>query len=76
MTAVQSLRDTFVTDILRQLQNAPISSTGLRLATECSPICLTYPESNVDQVEPATPCLQSKLGNTMWLILLTFTYVT
>ena len=31
---------------------------------------------DVTGIEPATPCLQSKLGNTMWLILLAFTYVT
>jgi hypothetical protein len=29
----------------------------------------------VTGIEPVTPCLQSKLGNTRWLILLAFTYV-
>jgi hypothetical protein len=31
---------------------------------------------DVRGIEPLTPCLQSKPGNTMWLILLAFTYVT
>ena len=30
---------------------------------------------DVTGFEPATPCLQSKPGSTMWLILLAFTYV-
>ncbi len=30
---------------------------------------------DVTGIEPVTPCLQSKPGNTMWLILLAFTYV-
>ena len=31
---------------------------------------------DVTGIEPVTPCLQSKQGNIMWLILLAFTYVT
>ncbi len=30
---------------------------------------------DVAGIEPATPCLQSKCGNTMWLHRLAFTYV-
>jgi hypothetical protein len=30
---------------------------------------------DVTGIEPVTPCLQSKQGSTMWLILLAFTYV-
>jgi hypothetical protein len=30
---------------------------------------------DVAGIEPATPCLQSIARNTMWLILLAFTYV-
>ena len=30
---------------------------------------------DVTGIEPVTPCLQSKYGNTMWLLLLAFTYV-
>ncbi len=30
---------------------------------------------DVTGIEPATPCLQSIVRNTMWLILLAFTYV-
>ena len=31
---------------------------------------------DVTGIEPVTPCLQSKCGNTMWLYRLAFTYVT
>jgi len=31
---------------------------------------------DVTGIEPVTPCLQSNPRNTMWLILLAFTYVT
>ena len=30
---------------------------------------------DVTGIEPATPCLQSKCGNAMWLLRLAFTYV-
>jgi hypothetical protein len=50
---------------LRQLANGPISK------------CLKSRKMLVDVtgIEPVTPCLQSKQGSTMWLILLAFTYV-